>query len=172
MHDADRTPEQRLTEEAVLREQLAARDAEIAACKQALAQLQESEARYRDLFENASDIMYTLDLEGTITSLNKAGEQLGRLLGYPSPSDAIRTENLHGEQGVIAADFQRHSRQMLAKKDAGTAWTTYELELMTKDGQRLPLEVSSRLIYTNGQPTGVRVPDRLAAIVLRLACVR
>jgi two-component system cell cycle sensor histidine kinase/response regulator CckA len=37
--------------------------------------LRESEARFRDLFENANDIIYTLDLEGHITSVNKRVEQ-------------------------------------------------------------------------------------------------
>ncbi len=40
----------------------------------------ESEAalqrHYRDLFENAADVIYTLDLKGNFTSLNKAGERL------------------------------------------------------------------------------------------------
>ena len=154
MHDADKTPAQPLTEEAALRQQLAAREAEIAACKQALAQLQESEARYRDLFENASDIMYTLDLEGNLTSFNKAAERLRRLLGYTY--DATGTLKLRGVSGILAPDFQEPSREMLDKKGGGTAWTTYEVELITQDEQRLPLEVSTRLIYTNGQPSGVQ----------------
>ena len=37
--------------------------------------LQASEERYRDLIENANDIIYTTDLEGKFTSLNKAGER-------------------------------------------------------------------------------------------------
>ena len=151
MHDADRSPEQRLTEEAALRQQVAAREAEIAAYKQAVTQLQESEARYRDLFENASDIMYTLDLESNFTSVNKACDRLLRLLGYTY--DATRPLNVYS---VLAPDSERPSRQMRAKKGAGTAWTTYEVELITQDGQRLPLEVSTRLIYANGQPTGVQ----------------
>jgi PAS domain S-box-containing protein len=151
MHDADRTPAQRLTGEAALRQQLAAREAEVAACKQTLTQLQESEARYRDLFENASDIMYTLDWMGNLTSVNKAGERLLRLLGYTY--DAAHPINVHGV--LLAPDFQGPSRQMRAIKDAGAAWTTYEVELMTQDGQRLPLEVSTRLIYMDGQPVGV-----------------
>jgi GAF domain-containing protein len=38
--------------------------------------LLESEMRYRDLFENANDVIYTIDLAGNITSLNKAGERI------------------------------------------------------------------------------------------------
>src|SRR5205823_11312534 len=38
-------------------------------------ELRASEARYRDLFENANDIIYTLDLTGRITSVNRRGEE-------------------------------------------------------------------------------------------------
>jgi hypothetical protein len=38
-----------------------------------------SEERYRELFENANDMVFTTDLSGRITSINRAGE---RLSGY------------------------------------------------------------------------------------------
>ncbi len=41
--------------------------------------LRASEERYRELFENASDIVYTTDLDARLTSLNRAGQQT---LGY------------------------------------------------------------------------------------------
>src|SRR5262245_59769964 len=44
---------------------------------QAQAALASSEARYRELFENANDPIYTHDLQGYFTSINKAAERLG-----------------------------------------------------------------------------------------------
>ena len=43
------------------------------------AALSASEERYRELFENANDIVFTADLDGNFTSINRAGE---RLSGY------------------------------------------------------------------------------------------
>src|SRR5438876_4833760 len=49
---------------------------EIAQRERAEAALREERERYRELFENANDILYTLDLAGRVTSLNAAGEQI------------------------------------------------------------------------------------------------
>jgi PAS domain S-box-containing protein len=122
---------------------------EITQRKRVEAALHESEERYRDLFENANDIMYTLDLEGNLTSLNKAGE---RITGYN------REELLNGPIAPLLAPGEAEiMRQMLERKLIGSdSLTTYELEAATKDGQRLFLEVSSRLIYRAGRPAGIQ----------------
>ena len=57
------------TSEATIRKTLAEREfAEHA--------LLESEESYRELVENANDIVYTLDFQGHITSVNKAAETI------------------------------------------------------------------------------------------------
>ncbi len=109
---------------------------------------EQSEASYRDLFENASDLLYTFDLERRITSVNKAFEDA---TGY------TRQEMLgmHITE-IVARENLNQSAQMLARKTAGRAWTTYELAILTKDQQPIPVETSTRLIYKNGQPIGVQ----------------
>ncbi|RPI07462.1 MAG: PAS domain S-box protein, partial [Acidobacteriales bacterium] len=50
-----------------------------------------AEEHYRDLFENASDIFYTHDLEGNITSFNKAAQAV---TGY-GRGDALKLNIRH-----------------------------------------------------------------------------
>ena len=120
-----------------------------AARTQAEIALRESENRYRDLFENANDLIYTHDLEGNFTSLNKSGE---RLTGY-SQQEAI-TMNI-GQ--VVATDHLSRARAMTIRKtEMDNAPTVYELDIITKSGQRISLELSTRLIYSNGKPSGVQ----------------
>ena len=107
-----------------------------------------SEESYRDLFENANDLIYTHDLNGNFTSLNRAGELI---TGY-SREEAL-TMNL---AQVVAPEFLDVARTMTAKKVAGDKPTTYELEIIAKQGHRVTLELSTRLIVSDGLPVGVQ----------------
>ena len=110
--------------------------------------LRESEARYRELFENASDVVYLLDLHGHLTFFNKAGE---RLTGYTcDEAMGMRIADL------LTPESLAHSHRMLANKATGTAWTTYEVDMIAKDQRHVPLEVSTRLIYHDGVAMGIQ----------------
>jgi PAS domain S-box-containing protein len=110
--------------------------------------LRESAAHYWELFENASDFVYTLDLQRRFASINKAGE---RLLGY-TRSELTRMTLAD----LLSPESLARSRQMRRSKEQGTAWTTYEVDVITKDQHHVALEVSSRLIYKDGQPIGIQ----------------
>ncbi len=110
--------------------------------------LQENEARYRELFENANDIIYTHDLAGNFTSLNRSGE---RITGY-SREEAT----LMNIVDVLAPEYVAVAREMITKKTDLDAPTVYELEIITKGHRRVRLEVSTRLIYRNGKSVGIQ----------------
>ncbi|MGH9880697.1 MAG: PAS domain S-box protein, partial [Pyrinomonadaceae bacterium] len=110
--------------------------------------LQENEERYRELFENANDIIYTHDLAGNFTSLNRSGEFI---TGYSR--DEVATMNV---VDVIAPEYLDLARQMTANKTVNQTPTVYELEIITKQGRRVRLEVSTRLIYRDGKPVAVQ----------------
>ncbi len=110
--------------------------------------LQENEQRYRELFENANDIIYTHDLTGNFTSLNRSGE---KITGYS------REEALQMNIGdVLAPEYVALARKMIAQKTDDKAPTVYELEIVAKNRRRVRLEVSTRLIYHDGNPIGVQ----------------
>lgn len=110
--------------------------------------LRENEERYRDLVENASDIVYTHDLSGKLTSLNRAAE---RITGY------TRAEALGMNiADIILPEQIAFAHQMTTNKLVGSETTTYELDILTKHGQRLTLEVSSCLIFQGDRPVGVQ----------------
>ncbi len=116
--------------------------------KQTEAALKESEEQYRDLIENANDLIYTHDLRGNFTSLNRAGESI---TGY-SRNEALRMNIAQ----VVAPDFLDAARVMIANKIAGETAMTYELEIVAKQGNRVSLELSSRVIYQRGKPIGIQ----------------
>jgi len=110
--------------------------------------LRASEERYRELFENASDLVFTTDMQGHLTSLNKVAEQT---LGYSreeATQKALR-------QLVDAKHWERVER-CFERLLRGESTVQFEVEIMTKDGQRANLEVKPRLIFRDGQPVGVQ----------------
>jgi PAS domain S-box-containing protein len=106
------------------------------------------EKHYRELFENANDIIYTHDLSGNFTSLNRSGE---RITGYSWEEAAGM--NI---ADVVAPEHLDLARQAIATKASGKAPTVYELDIVAKDGRRVRLEVSTRVINRGGKPIGVQ----------------
>jgi two-component system cell cycle sensor histidine kinase/response regulator CckA len=116
--------------------------------KHAEQELTKSEERYRDLVENAHDIIYSHDLEGNYTSVNKAAE---RITGY-TREEVLKMNFAE----TVAPEYLDKSRQMLAKKLAGAEETVDDLEIIAKDRRRIAVEVNSRLIYRDGVAVGVQ----------------
>jgi PAS domain S-box-containing protein len=120
----------------------------IAERKRAEVALRESEERYRELFENARDALYVHDLNGDYISINRAAE---RLSGF-SREEIIG----HNFTEFIAPDHIGRVRGIFCSKLAKKGETTYEADVIAKDGRRVPVEVSSRAIYENGVMVGVQ----------------
>jgi two-component system, cell cycle sensor histidine kinase and response regulator CckA len=112
--------------------------------KRAEESLRASEERYRGLFENANDMVYTLDLDGHFTGINRAGE---RITG-------------HGRTYLLG----RAMEELLAPGSViplgdGEA-ESYECEIIHRSGHRVALEVASRSIRVAGRPVGTQAIAR------------
>ncbi len=105
-------------------------------------------AQYQELFENANDIVFTLNLKGNLTSLNRKGESV---IGY-ARDEALGAAFLT----MVAPEYRETARRMFESKLRGGPPTTYELEIVAKRGHRVPIEVSTRLALQDGKPAGIQ----------------
>lgn len=103
----------------------------------------ERERRYLALLDNAEAIIYTHDLNGNITSVNRAGE---RLIGY-SQQELL---GLHISQLVDPA-YRTRVRNMIEHTLDAQARTVEEVELLTKEGHHLAVTVGVHPIYRRGK---------------------
>jgi two-component system, sensor histidine kinase and response regulator len=104
--------------------------------------------RYEELFENANDIVFTTDLEGKVTSINRATESV---TGY-GRQEVLGKDILN----FVAEKYREAADLMFRRMLHDETPTTNSMELVAKDGRRIPLEVSSRLILEDGKPAGVQ----------------
>lgn len=102
-------------------------------------QISEEQKRYRDLFDHANDLIFTLDLNATLTSINTYGEQL---LGYTS-------EEIHGRALAQLSEPSSWAKtgmildSILARRQERGS---FELVLLHKDGKLRYTEVNARMI--------------------------
>jgi PAS domain S-box-containing protein len=120
----------------------------VAKQKHAEEALQDSERRYRELFEKATDIIYSHDLAGKLLSFNKAASDL---FGYTEEeSDTLNINQ------IIAPESLEETRNMVRRKLSGQDTPAYQLDAITKQGERVSLEVNTMLIVEEGKPVGIQ----------------
>jgi two-component system NtrC family sensor kinase len=105
-----------------------------------------AEANYRDLFDNANDLIFTLNANFMVSSANKAvitttGYPLEELIGMHA------TRFLSGPQASSMLEILRGHLK------AANAPSTFELTLRAKDGEEKLLEVTMRIRRRGGRPT-------------------
>jgi PAS domain S-box-containing protein len=103
--------------------------------------------RYHELFAQAQDVIYVLDIQGNVLDMNAAGE---RVTGYSR-------EELLGSPiaRLVLPEHLPTMARMLEHKIDGLPITTYELEIQARDGRRVAVEVSSRLVYRGDRPAEI-----------------
>ena len=112
--------------------------------------LEESERRYRELFDSASDAVFNRRLNGEIVEVNQAAQAL---TGYTVQE--LLDMNISGllppESFTLSMDKQKI---MLDGEDVAQR---YEMELLRKDGTSLVIEAVDRLLSKNDESVGVQV---------------
>jgi PAS domain S-box-containing protein len=107
-------------------------------------QLVLSEEKYRRIYNNVPDMIFTLDLDGNITNVNKVNE-----LGY-------NMDDLIGESIDLLLDknnIEIKNKNIQEKIDNPYKITQYELTLLTKDNDRIPFEIKSLFLFDeNNKP--------------------
>ena len=103
--------------------------------------------RYRDLFENANDMVFSLDPTGKITALNRSGE---KVLGCSRE----RAKEMRLSEFMAPAQHEPYERWR-ERSGAGVAAPSCEFELLGSDGRRSVMEVNARLLQPDGQPAGI-----------------
>jgi two-component system, cell cycle sensor histidine kinase and response regulator CckA len=114
---------------------------EIAGHKQAEEALRESEAYYRLLTEDASDVVWKLDSEYRFTYISPADE---RLRGYRA-DEVIghHVFELFDEEGIATLKKAARQRQEAEQKGTKTGTATFEARHRCKDGRWLWAEINS-----------------------------
>ena len=115
--------------------------------------LKESEARYKDLFNSASDALYIRDLEGNILEVNKA---MSELTGYTDKE--LTQMNVCQILTPESLDITMERQQRQLKGEVGSQ--RYELDLIRKDATRAPSDVMITIIYRNEQPVAIQANMR------------
>jgi PAS domain S-box-containing protein len=130
--------------------------------RQARAELEASETRYRELFENALDIVYLHGLDGRLLAVNDAGVQAsgysrGELLGM-NIGELMEPEGVPGGAAEL-------TRRMLAGAETAELQAA---QLHTKSGHRRPLECRARLVVKDGVPVAIQGVARDITVRRRL----
>jgi PAS domain S-box-containing protein len=112
-------------------------------------ELLESEKRYSVLVEEASDGIVILQ-DGKIILSNKRAAEI---LGYPKDELIGLSIEKPVSEEYRQLVKERYQRRLLGDKVPAT----YEVEAMTKTGQRIPIEVGTALIIYQGRPADLVV---------------
>ncbi|MGE5594219.1 MAG: diguanylate cyclase [Betaproteobacteria bacterium] len=111
-------------------------------------ELSESEAKYRELIENASDGMFVADLDGTITFVN---EPLAAMLGYNG-------QQLVGRKilELITGGSREEVAAALAPGGVSRARQMLDVELAGADGRSVYCQVNMSVVQREGAPVAVQ----------------
>ncbi len=121
---------------------------EIEERKQAEKALQESEEKYRDLFENASDLIQSVAPDGRFIYVNRAWRET---LGYDE--EEVARLNMFD---IIHPDSHAHCMKVFQRVVSGEAVGNVETVFVTKGGKKIVVEGTADCVFREGKPDSTR----------------
>lgn len=110
--------------------------------------LLESEERYRDLFENANDLIQSVSADGHYLFVNRAWKEA---LGYTD--EDLKTLTF---LDVVHPDERQHCLSLFGRVMQGENVTEMETAFLAKDGRKVLIEGSTTPRLENGQVVSTR----------------
>ena len=121
---------------------------DIAGDKRTEEALRESEERYRDLLENATDLIQSVTPEGSFIYVNRAWRET---LGYRE--DEIPGLSL---MDIIHPDSKAHCAETFQRVMAGEDIERVEAMFVAKDGRTITVEGNINCRFKDGKPVSTR----------------
>jgi PAS domain S-box-containing protein len=116
--------------------------------KRAEEALRLSEERYRDLLENANDLVQSVDINGAFVYVNQAWKNA---LGYTDAEIAALTVF-----DVICPSFHAHCSLLFQELIGGATLPPVEVNFLAKDGREVALEGNINCSFVDGKPALTR----------------
>jgi len=110
--------------------------------------LKESEERYRDLFENANDLIQSVDPKGHFIYVNRAWKET---MGY-TDKEIARLSIFD----IIAPTCQDHCLTIFQRVMSGEKIQRVDVQFVAKDGRIVDLEGSVNCNFVDGKPVATR----------------
>jgi len=114
-------------------------------------EVKDSSEKFWDLFENSRDILFTVNMNGDLTAMNKATEQF---LGKP------KTELIGKSVFGILTDEGKALAKGILSGAVPMSDRIFEFEAKRPDGTLAPLEISGRSIFLMNKPVGLQFAAR------------
>ena len=102
--------------------------------------LKNSEAKYRNIFENAVEGIYQSTIEGRLITANAA---LARMAGYDSPEELIESIKDMGTQIYVHPEDRKRFLEISKEKDFVEC---FEVEFYKKDGSKFWVVLNARTV--------------------------
>ncbi|MFC1535360.1 PAS domain S-box protein [Thermodesulfobacteriota bacterium] len=121
---------------------------EVTRRKQSEADLQKSEELYRDLFENANDLIQSVAPNGRFLQVNKKWKEI---LGYSK--EELASMNMWD---IIHPDSISHCREIFQKVFSGETANNVDTVFVSKSGKSIPVEGNANCRFEGGKPLFTR----------------